>query len=490
MSLTFQKCAVFLLVTVLTGVTITSAVSHAESLPVALCGNNMCEEGENCASCFVDCGLCTSFEATPQELVCGNNICSANEDCMSCPDDCLPCLDAEAVRRIADRLHVYLAAPENSTLGSRFTQKDLERIERLRSATKLDFWTRSRVGNMLRALERAIEEETEDLSENFFALLQSKTLQERWPLLNTEKMTQALERRNLEELLILLPPSEKDLWTLSQELQKIAETFEEGSSLPISPSGSFIPKVSAAERITGLDPKERFETAVTLLTQVEEEAAEPLDALPSLQANLQYLLDHGESFHATTDLPFSAVSEKLSLVLELAGSTSFASLSDLMQSMRQLRRDAAFETAESSYREATHSLRSGVQQLEASVLSDKAVPSEAAEVLEAEGRSDVVEALSQDDLQRKKDPLLLLVREEREEIQALLENIEEHKRVAISDRLQFAEQALQDASSETMLRTALTAFNEGVQDAELIARAEAGVGLRFIYRMQDFLGIE
>jgi hypothetical protein len=47
-----------------------------------VCGDDMCEEGEDCKSCPDDCGEC-----------CGNTMCEAlhGEDCTTCPEDCGEC---------------------------------------------------------------------------------------------------------------------------------------------------------------------------------------------------------------------------------------------------------------------------------------------------------------------------------------------------------------------------------------------------------------
>ena len=454
--------------TLITGVAVIHEPSLAQ-IPEAFCGNNVCEEGENCASCFADCGLCTSLTAIEQEVgVCGNNECTVDEDCMSCPQDCKRCLGAEEVRRMAERLHVYLAAPENSTLESRFTTKDLERLERLRSASELDFWTRNRVARMLRALERAITVETQVLAANFTILLQSKTLPERWPLLNAERMREALETHNVQELLSLIPPSQKDLKTLSQELEKIAESF---SNL----------KTFAAEEGHGLDPKERFSTAVSLLDQAEKQALDPRETLGSLETKLLYLLEN-----ATQE----EVREGLSHILDIAGTPSLTLLSELLRSMRQLRRAAGFDGIDSSTRVAAHAMRSPVQQLHASVLRGESLSSEASEVLDGMGQTDVLEALENGDFEGMKQSLIVLLEEENEEIQKLLLKLPDTERTAITETLAMAKQKLQEAASQMELRAALTEFNEAVQNAQRAVRVEKGAFIRFIYAVQDFLGIQ
>jgi len=48
------------------------------------CGNGICDEGENCLSCAVDCisGVSGGFE-------CGNGVCEDGETCFTCPQDCM-----------------------------------------------------------------------------------------------------------------------------------------------------------------------------------------------------------------------------------------------------------------------------------------------------------------------------------------------------------------------------------------------------------------
>jgi hypothetical protein len=49
----------------------------------AQCGNLACEAGESCSSCTADCGVCPAQ--------CGNLSCEAGESCSSCPVDCGAC---------------------------------------------------------------------------------------------------------------------------------------------------------------------------------------------------------------------------------------------------------------------------------------------------------------------------------------------------------------------------------------------------------------
>jgi len=48
----------------------------------ATCGNGVCEPGENCSNCSIDCGSCPT---------CGNGVCEPGENCSNCSIDCGPC---------------------------------------------------------------------------------------------------------------------------------------------------------------------------------------------------------------------------------------------------------------------------------------------------------------------------------------------------------------------------------------------------------------
>lgn len=51
-------------------------------IPDEFCGDEICNNGEDCSSCPGDCGVC---------LYCGDGICNNGETCSSCPGDCGTC---------------------------------------------------------------------------------------------------------------------------------------------------------------------------------------------------------------------------------------------------------------------------------------------------------------------------------------------------------------------------------------------------------------
>jgi hypothetical protein len=57
---------------------------------VAVCGNAVCDPGED-SSCCGDCGTCSGGDSPnpqPPSAVCGNGTCEAGESCSSCAADC------------------------------------------------------------------------------------------------------------------------------------------------------------------------------------------------------------------------------------------------------------------------------------------------------------------------------------------------------------------------------------------------------------------
>jgi len=60
---------------------------------VAVCGNNICEIGENCYDCPADCKCnpgeyCSKEEKKCLKSICGDGICDPLEDWTTCCDDC------------------------------------------------------------------------------------------------------------------------------------------------------------------------------------------------------------------------------------------------------------------------------------------------------------------------------------------------------------------------------------------------------------------
>jgi len=53
--------------------------------PPPVCGNGVCQSGESCVTCPVDCGPC------PPPRVCGNGSCEGRENCENCENDCGIC---------------------------------------------------------------------------------------------------------------------------------------------------------------------------------------------------------------------------------------------------------------------------------------------------------------------------------------------------------------------------------------------------------------
>ena len=52
-------------------------------IEAGVCGNGLCEDGEDCASCDADCGACPP--------ACGDGQCNGSEDCGTCEADCGAC---------------------------------------------------------------------------------------------------------------------------------------------------------------------------------------------------------------------------------------------------------------------------------------------------------------------------------------------------------------------------------------------------------------
>ena len=54
-----------------------------DQVTAATCGNGICEGGETCRNCSIDCGVCRA--------TCGNGICEVGENCRNCQIDCGTC---------------------------------------------------------------------------------------------------------------------------------------------------------------------------------------------------------------------------------------------------------------------------------------------------------------------------------------------------------------------------------------------------------------
>jgi len=66
----------------------TQAVSGFHIIEGIICGNAVCQTGENCENCPADCGTCLT------DPVCGDASCDAGENCENCPSDCGACMSS------------------------------------------------------------------------------------------------------------------------------------------------------------------------------------------------------------------------------------------------------------------------------------------------------------------------------------------------------------------------------------------------------------
>jgi hypothetical protein len=63
--------------------------NNACRIQTSYCGDGVCNQGETCANCPQDCGVCP----TPLPIgYCGDGICKSGETCSSCPQDCGRCV--------------------------------------------------------------------------------------------------------------------------------------------------------------------------------------------------------------------------------------------------------------------------------------------------------------------------------------------------------------------------------------------------------------
>ena len=99
------------------------------------CGNNICEAGENCYDCFVDCKCksseyCSVEKKVCIEIVCGNGICDPGETSDNCCDDCECVHDFEICNRQTHSCYIKEASITDeeviSIVRDHYLEKGLE----------------------------------------------------------------------------------------------------------------------------------------------------------------------------------------------------------------------------------------------------------------------------------------------------------------------------------------------------------------------------
>ncbi|MFH1450709.1 MAG: DUF1554 domain-containing protein, partial [archaeon] len=83
-------------------------------IPYGECGDGVCDEGESCGTCSMDCGVCAAF--------CGDGTCDSNETCSNCETDCGSCTETCCVD--SDGSDYYTKGTTSWICSDQFTMTD------------------------------------------------------------------------------------------------------------------------------------------------------------------------------------------------------------------------------------------------------------------------------------------------------------------------------------------------------------------------------
>jgi hypothetical protein len=395
-----------------------------------------------------------------------------------------PLPDGRAFRGIAAELLNFLEEEGNRSLFDRLLS--LQKHWLIAIAQKDSFLLPDflKARSIASTLQKGIEEESQEMGERLYELLSTAPVRSHFwssPYFN-DLLLHAFEA-DLANVLRLLPRPTEHLPILVLKLQEIEEALgdilgQKGeSSLVLAPG-------------VKLDPEEILKGSFLLLESVQSIAKKPEEELLRLDAALSILEGNAETLAGVVHRSPDEVKQTLNVIREGARARSAPELLSLVNIIRSLRvpEDAGIRTA--MMETALQEMRTGFSTLRASLAPGETPQAEAAALLSEGLGPDAALILQSEDVRKKQDLLLSMLKEELPLLDDLFSRMSEGERKEFdADIVRWQAISLHGARTSADILDALRGLREIVVHAENTVRAHAPLPLRVLYRLQDYLGI-
>ena len=486
--------------------------------PVATvaCGDNVCTGQETCGNCMQDCGFCTP--ARPADLTqvntCGDNVCHIlSEDCNSCSEDCGSCgsslgnvggiaISVKDARQQAERIGNLMQIDQS--LAERISEKYAEQIQELKTREDDQVALSTKEKRQLVKLTSEIGKATRDEADEMRFLVAKGVLDNPtvlsllYTLPGREDLMAAANSGDIETVIRLMPEGNADIAEISRKITVIEDGFPDiVEEIETNEEISLILKAFASHvgESEEEDVKIKFKRSVSLLGKMRAKAADPNEKLPDLEERLNYLIDRRNSISGIIGIASDNVENDLGKVKgEVRGTLTSGNpnktekLLNLSGIFEYIRSTANFETLEKRFTNAKGSMRSGMGKLIAIFTFGGAPEAEAAEILSEEGNTDMLQAVKEDNVEKQKESIRLLLSSNIKNLEPVLSKISEAEKQSFNEKIEAWQTKLDSAQTPSDMSVLLGELQTYLDETEAIAREKNGCFKRTMYFIHDFFG--